>query len=444
MVEVEVRDHDGVHVRPGAALAQARQHPGPAVEQQAAGPLEEVARLGAAGVVPGRRAADHVAASSPHPRPVGTPACQKKTRPLCIGRWAAYSRCGATTTAPTAVASQPRGSSELEEFGGAGELLKPYVPRFQIEWVRESPETAHRAVDGSLAFVDISGFTALTERLARRGKIGAELLRDTLDGVFSRAARRGLRLGRRACSSGAATRCCSSSTAPEHEAAGRARRLGDAAHDRRVGRLGVGSGTVTLRMSIGIATRGDRLLHRRGASTASCWSPGPTATETVTIEAIADAGEIGISHALARLPRPVVRRPAEGAARCCSSRRRTSSASARRTSAASAALDVASCIPIAARDARAARAQRARAPHDHRGVHRPDGHRRAARRLGPEAFAAALDERISSIQEAALRYEVPFNETDIGKGSVKVAADGGRAVDHGARRGADAARCCAR
>ena len=40
-------------------------------------------------------------------------------------------------------------------------------------------------VEGSLAFVDISGFTALTERLARRGKVGAELMRDTLDGVFT-------------------------------------------------------------------------------------------------------------------------------------------------------------------------------------------------------------------------------------------------------------------
>ena len=40
-------------------------------------------------------------------------------------------------------------------------------------------------------------------------------------------------------------------------------------------------------------------------------------------------------------------------------------------------------------------------------------------RLGPEAFAAALDERICAIQEAALSYDVPFYETDVGKGSVK-------------------------
>ena len=63
-------------------------------------------------------------------------------------------------------------------------MLKPYVPRLQIEWLRDMPDTKHRSVEGSLAFVDISGFTALTESLNRRGKIGAELLRDTLDPIF--------------------------------------------------------------------------------------------------------------------------------------------------------------------------------------------------------------------------------------------------------------------
>ena len=65
------------------------------------------------------------------------------------------------------------------------ELLKPYVPRLVVDWLRTSPDALHREVEGTLVFVDISGFTALTERLARKGKIGAELMRDTLDGVFT-------------------------------------------------------------------------------------------------------------------------------------------------------------------------------------------------------------------------------------------------------------------
>ena len=39
--------------------------------------------------------------------------------------------------------------------------------------------------------------------------------------------------------------------------------------------------------------------------------------------------------------------------------------------------------------------------------------------IGPEALGRGLDERMRAIQEAALRYEVPFYETDVGKSSVK-------------------------
>ena len=40
-------------------------------------------------------------------------------------------------------------------------------------------------------------------------------------------------------------------------------------------------------------------------------------------------------------------------------------------------------------------------------------------RLGIDGLGRALDERIRTIQEVALHYEVPFYESDIGKSSVK-------------------------
>ena len=58
VVEVEVRDHDRVDPRPRLGLAQARQDAGAAVEQQPARALDQVAGMGAAGVRPGRGAAD--------------------------------------------------------------------------------------------------------------------------------------------------------------------------------------------------------------------------------------------------------------------------------------------------------------------------------------------------------------------------------------------------
>ena len=66
----------------------------------------------------------------------------------------------------------------------SAELLKPFVPRLLIDWLRESPLEPFKEIEGSLAFVDISGFTTLTERLAVKGKVGAEELDDILNAVF--------------------------------------------------------------------------------------------------------------------------------------------------------------------------------------------------------------------------------------------------------------------
>ncbi len=63
--------------------------------------------------------------------------------------------------------------------------LAPYVPRLAVSWLRETPERLWREVEGSLAFVDISGFTQLTERLARKGKVGAEEMSDILNATFA-------------------------------------------------------------------------------------------------------------------------------------------------------------------------------------------------------------------------------------------------------------------
>jgi hypothetical protein len=79
-------------------------------------------------------------------------------------------------------------SRRIAELGGCvGEPvdpttdLRPFVPRLVVEWLRETPDASYREIDGTLAFVDISGFTKMTERLARHGKVGAEEMNDLLD-----------------------------------------------------------------------------------------------------------------------------------------------------------------------------------------------------------------------------------------------------------------------
>jgi class 3 adenylate cyclase/tetratricopeptide (TPR) repeat protein len=54
--------------------------------------------------------------------------------------------------------------------------FRPYVPRLAARWDTDAPGARARVLDASLLGLDISGFTALSERLAERGKPGAEEL----------------------------------------------------------------------------------------------------------------------------------------------------------------------------------------------------------------------------------------------------------------------------
>jgi class 3 adenylate cyclase/tetratricopeptide (TPR) repeat protein len=54
--------------------------------------------------------------------------------------------------------------------------FRPFVPRLAAQWKSTSPGERGRVLDGSLLGLDISGFTALSERLQEKGKLGAEEL----------------------------------------------------------------------------------------------------------------------------------------------------------------------------------------------------------------------------------------------------------------------------
>ena len=66
---------------------------------------------------------------------------------------------------------------------GEGAAIR-YVPAVAVEWDLDAPGDLHRELDATMCFVDISGFTSLSERLAARGRIGAEELTDVLRRVF--------------------------------------------------------------------------------------------------------------------------------------------------------------------------------------------------------------------------------------------------------------------
>src|SRR4029079_2611625 len=149
------------------------------------------------------------------------------------------------------IPERPRtGSVPLEEQAA---FLRPYVPRITVDWLRTTPTARHREVAGTMVFVDISGFTALSERLARKGKIGAELMRDTLDGVFTALLDEAYDWGAGLLKWGG------DALLLLFDGPGHAPRAARACWEmqrtiERVGRLRVTGGTVTLRMSIGITT----------------------------------------------------------------------------------------------------------------------------------------------------------------------------------------------
>ena len=67
---------------------------------------------------------------------------------------------------------------------GVAADLSPYVPRLVVEWLADDPGAEWREVDGTMVFVDISGFTAMSERLAGEGKAGAEQVTEVMNATF--------------------------------------------------------------------------------------------------------------------------------------------------------------------------------------------------------------------------------------------------------------------
>ena len=101
----------------------------------------------------------------------------------------------------------------IEQDAAPTRLLRPYLPRLLLQWLVTSPDARWQDVEGSIVFVDISGFTKMSERLARQGKAGAEEVTDVLGPVFARLLAVAYGNGGGLISS-AATRCCCSSPGP--------------------------------------------------------------------------------------------------------------------------------------------------------------------------------------------------------------------------------------
>nr|MDP9181446.1 AAA family ATPase [Actinomycetota bacterium] len=179
--------------------------------------------------------------------------------------------------------------------------LAPYVPNLLVDWLAAEPDRRHRRLAGTFVFADISGFTALTERLAVRGRAGAEEMGDLLNEVFERLLTAAYDLGASLLKWGGDA-VLLLFDGPEHLQRG-ARAAWDMQQVMRsTGQLPTSTGLVRLGMSIGLHT-GELDVLLVGQRHRELVVLGPAATRTVLMEKVAKRGEVVLSpEAAAGLP----------------------------------------------------------------------------------------------------------------------------------------------
>jgi class 3 adenylate cyclase/Tfp pilus assembly protein PilF len=167
--------------------------------------------------------------------------------------------------------------------------LEAYVPRLSVSWT--GPPA--RELDGSLVSLDLSGFTALSERLQTRGRAGAEELVGLISGVFDGLIAISDRYG------GDVLKFRGDALLILFFGDDHYRRAFASTNEMQalIGETGQtmsSVGAVTLRMAAGIYT-GPCHFFLLDTSHRELLVAGPAATETIQLESEAAAGEIRLS-----------------------------------------------------------------------------------------------------------------------------------------------------
>ena len=299
----------------------------------------------------------------------------------------------------------------------SSELLKPYVPRLLIRWLAEQPHLLFRTIEGSMVFVDISGFTKMSERLARHGKVGAEEVTDVLGAVFAKL------LAVAYGEDGSLLKFGGDALLLWFSGAGHAVRAASAAHGMRttlrsVGQLDTTAGKVVLRMSVGVNS-GSFHFFLVGDSHRELVVTGPAASHTVTMESTATAGEILVSReTAAALPAETLGKP-KGEGVLLKRGPSTLAFDRDDVEIPITRIDVVACIPTALRDHLLSAAEP-----EHRNatvafVHFDEVDGLLADR-GADVVAAGLHELIAVVQRYAEQNGVTFLGTDIDHDGGKV------------------------
>jgi class 3 adenylate cyclase len=295
-------------------------------------------------------------------------------------------------------------------------ILRPYVPALASRWLGESPDEQVQIRSGTLAYIDISGFTRLTELLAARGKAGAEEMTGYLDAIF------GELIGTAYAHQGELIKWGGDAIFVWYSDADHAGRAVNAAWRMqksmaRIGRLQTSAGRSTLRMSVGIHS-GDFHFFSVGKSHRELLVAGPAATVTAHLEAVAEAGEIVVSASTARqLPSRVLgAAKADGILLTADPRVTVTQKEVAEAVRGQPSLSLPSALSthLVAAPVESEHRQVAVAFIEFSAVDD------LLEQVGAATVAGMLDELVTGIQDACVRHAVTFWETDIGEGGGKV------------------------
>jgi class 3 adenylate cyclase/tetratricopeptide (TPR) repeat protein len=299
--------------------------------------------------------------------------------------------------------------------------LSGYLPRLTLQWMAEHPSRRQLELDATMVFVDVSGFTKLSERLARKGHIGAEELTELIGSCFTRL------LADAYADGGSLIKFGGDALLLLFTGEGHAvRGVRAAAGMRRtlseIGSVATTSGNVKLRMSVGVHS-GAFQFFLVGESHRELLVAGPAATTVVRMESTASAGQIVISGATAALlpATSIGERAGDGYLLRRSPAGLSASPTFAPTAPADEAAIAAMCIPRAIRHQLGTSTTEG----EHRRItigflHYDDIDARMETQ-GPDVVTEQLDELVRTVQSAADRYEVTFVGSDID-------ADGGKIV----------------
>jgi class 3 adenylate cyclase/tetratricopeptide (TPR) repeat protein len=192
----------------------------------------------------------------------------------------------------TAASSPTTSSAELVSF----------VPRLTIDWLRDHPDDLWREIEGTVSFIDISGFTAMSEKLSSQGRAGAEEVTEVMNATFAALLAVAYAQG------GGLLKFGGDALLLLYEGDDHASRAVRAAFEMRstlraIGRPRTSAGAVQLKMHAGIHS-GTFNFFLVGDSHRELLITGPSASATVAMEAASEAGEILLSEATAALVDP--------------------------------------------------------------------------------------------------------------------------------------------